>query len=121
MYYNENHPPCRCGCGELADECAGPAPRPLGSMTVTATFDRPATYFVVDSRGYNLDAFSRSFVQSTARDALGSATPTTGLWRSRHNGQNGLTLRITDATPAQLAAVEAAFAVSHIPFTLTAV
>lgn len=32
---NDHHPPCRCGCGELADECAGPRPNPLGSMTIT--------------------------------------------------------------------------------------
>lgn len=28
----DNHPPCLCGCGELADECGGPTPRPLGSI-----------------------------------------------------------------------------------------
>lgn len=32
--YSHHHPPCRCGCGELADECAGPNPNPLGSMTL---------------------------------------------------------------------------------------
>jgi hypothetical protein len=29
---SDNHPPCPCGCGELADECAGPNPNPFGSM-----------------------------------------------------------------------------------------
>lgn len=31
-----NHPPCPCGCGELADECAGPNPNPLGSLRIEA-------------------------------------------------------------------------------------
>ena len=35
MSWHPNHPPCDCGCGELADECAGPRPNPLGSMRVT--------------------------------------------------------------------------------------
>lgn len=30
-----HHPPCTCGCGELADECAGPKPNPLGSMSIS--------------------------------------------------------------------------------------
>lgn len=41
----DHHPACPCGCGELADECAGPSPRPLGSMVVEApaTGGRPST------------------------------------------------------------------------------
>lgn len=31
----DRHPKCRCGCGELADECSGPRPSWLGSMTIT--------------------------------------------------------------------------------------
>ncbi len=31
----DHHPDCPCGCGELADECAGPRPNPLGSMRTT--------------------------------------------------------------------------------------
>jgi hypothetical protein len=31
----DHHPTCPCGCGELADECAGPRRSPLGSMTIT--------------------------------------------------------------------------------------
>ncbi len=37
MYDDENdghHRACPCGCGELSDECAGPDPSPLGSMTL---------------------------------------------------------------------------------------
>lgn len=30
----DHHPTCPCGCGELADECAGPVRNPLGSITV---------------------------------------------------------------------------------------
>ena len=37
MAWHPNHPPCDCGCGELADECAGPRPNPLGSMRLTTT------------------------------------------------------------------------------------
>lgn len=33
--WNSHHRPCSCGCGELADECAGPRPSPLGSMRIT--------------------------------------------------------------------------------------
>lgn len=33
--YDDHHPPCRCGCGELADECAGPRPNPLGSVRLS--------------------------------------------------------------------------------------
>lgn len=32
--WNTHHRPCSCGCGQLADECAGPRPNPLGSMTI---------------------------------------------------------------------------------------
>lgn len=33
---DQRHRACLCGCGELADECAGPRPSPLGSMTTRA-------------------------------------------------------------------------------------
>lgn len=33
-HWFDHHPPCRCGCGELADECSGPRPNPLGSMRI---------------------------------------------------------------------------------------
>jgi hypothetical protein len=42
MYYldiDDHHPACRCGCGQLADECAGPRPNPFGSMTITPAAD----------------------------------------------------------------------------------
>lgn len=31
----DHHLRCRCGCGELADECSGQRPRLLGSVTRT--------------------------------------------------------------------------------------
>lgn len=52
---DDHHPACRCGCGELADECAGPRPAPLGSMTVVDFDDhdyRPTCAW----RGCALDA-----------------------------------------------------------------
>ena len=38
---HDHHPACPCGCGELADECSGPSPSPLGSMTVTTPDPSP--------------------------------------------------------------------------------
>lgn len=36
----ERHPACRCGCGELADECPRGS-NPLGSMTITRPDPNP--------------------------------------------------------------------------------
>ena len=117
--YNDNHQACKGGCGELADECACARKNPLGSMTVTATFDKPARYRVDTVTATYIDTFSRRHILDTARRALGSATPTVALYRDPWAA--GLRLRIADATPAQIAAVEAAFAQPHVPFTLTEV
>jgi hypothetical protein len=90
-------------------------------MTVTATFDRPLsrTYRLTHATGARIDTFSREWAARLTRDALGAQTPTTALYRVP--GDDVMRLRIADATPAQLATVEAAFAQSHIPFTLAEV
>lgn len=44
-----NHPPCQCGCGELADECAGANPNPLGSIRINAV--ATGAYVAVTERG----------------------------------------------------------------------
>lgn len=37
----DHHPPCTCGCNELADECSGPRPNPLGSLRITTPDPNP--------------------------------------------------------------------------------
>lgn len=39
--WDDHHPACRGGCGQLADECECPMPNPLGSMRVTTPIGSP--------------------------------------------------------------------------------